>query len=460
MSRRQFLAKSAAAAAVTLASPMIIVSSSSVRPPNILFVFADQMRAQALRCMGNRQIQTPNFDRMAAEGVLFTNAFSGYPLCSPYRAMLLTGTYCQSNGVVTNDVALPAGQTTIAEVLKRHGYQTGYIGKWHLEWNRNPFVPKERRQGFDYWAVRNCDHQYFDSFVCMDTPEPVPLPGFEPDRQTDLAIDFIRTRKSQPFCLFLSWGPPHDPYIAPENYLALYDASKIIQRPNVRGDYRKALAAYYAMVTNLDDNFGRLMHALDETNLAEDTILVFTSDHGDMLGSQGHELKQRPWEESIHVPFILRYPRRVKRPLVTDVLMNAVDIMPTLLGLAGVEIPGSVQGEDLSRFVLGECGSRPESVFLQNILPCHHAVETNIGPWRGVRTARYTYARWRDSGWVLYDNALDSYQMKNLIDKPEASALQERLEKELQRWFVRTKDDFASADEWQRRVEARRPKPS
>ena len=455
--RRDFLKQGATVGAgLTLGVPMFnTLGRADDRPPNIVVVFADQMRAQAMGCMGNPQLKTPNMDRMARQGALFTNAYCGFPLCSPYRAMLLTGRYCQSNGVVTNDIALRNGEVTIAEVLKKQGYKTGYVGKWHLEWHREPFVPKDRRQGFDYWAVRNCAHDYFDSFVCTDTPDRVPLPGYEPDGQTGLAIDFMRECGRDPFCLFLSWGTPHNPYVAPKEYLAMYQSSQIWQRPNVQGDYQDTIARYYAMITNLDDNLGRLLGALDELGIAQDTIMVFTSDHGDMLGSQGHELKQRPWEESIHVPFILRYPGKIKAGSTIDVMTNSVDVMPTLLSLAGVPIPGNVQGLDLSRFPLGKTGSRPKSVFLQNIYPCDHALKTNIGPWRGVRTPRYTYVRWRDAGWVLYDNAADPYQLNNLIDNPEAREIQEVLEKDLQGWLDRTGDDFASTEEWKKRILAR-----
>ena len=173
-----------------------------------------------------------------------------------------------------------------------------------------------------------------------------------------------------------------------------------------------------------------------------------------MLGSQGPGIKQRPWEESIHVPFVLRYPAKIKQGSSSDVLLNTVDVMPTLLGLAGAPCPGGVQGRDLSPFLLGEGGAEPESVFLQDILPCGEAVRSEIAEWRGVRTKRYTYARYRDRGWVLYDNEADPYQLNNLIDKPEARTLQKSLEDELQAWLQSTNDDFASKDTWNERVEA------
>jgi len=424
------------------------------RKPNVLYVFADQLRYSALGCIGNRQVRTPNIDKLAAQGLVFTNAISGFPLCSPYRAMLMTGRYGQSTGLVTNDVLLPPTSDSFANVLKRAGYQTGLIGKWHLDEHRRPFVAKDHRQGFDYWVTENCNHNYFDTPTCFgDETEPRRLKGYQPDAQTDLAIDYIGEHKAEPFFLCLSWSTPHNPYVAPKQWMSMYSPDGIKQRPNVEGDFRADIAHYYAMVSNLDYCIGRLMRALSEAEIEEDTIFVFTSDHGDVLGvhGQGSARKQRPWEESIHIPFILRYPRQAPSDRKTDVLLNTVDVMPTVLGLAGVPIPSCVEGADLSGPALGRGGKEPESVFLQDILPCGEA-KSVFGPWRGVRTKRYTYARFRDKGWVLYDNSKDPYQLNNLIGKPEASKLQAEMENKLQAWLKRTKDDFASAEEWEQRL--------
>ena len=422
--------------------------------PNIVFVFADQMRASAMGCMGNGQVRTPQIDALAAEGTLLTNAISGHPLCSPYRAMLLTGRYCQSTGLVSNDIPLPDHKDTLARAFKRHGYHTGYIGKWHLEARRSPYVTRERHQGFDYWVSENCDHDYFDTPVCFNgDPELKTLKGYQPNAQTDLAIDYINAHKDAPFLLCMSWGPPHNPYVAPEDYMKLYDPSDIKQRPNVQGDHTEDIAHHYAQITNLDHNIGRLIRAIEDAGIRDDTVFVFTSDHGDMLGSQGRAGKQLPWEESIHVPFVLRYPRVAQAGVIRGVMLNTVDIMPTLLSLAGLPIPTSVEGRDLSPSLLGEPAEEPDSVLLQAILPCHGSFG-QTDAWRGVRTKRYTYARFRDKNWVLYDNEADPYQLNNLIDKPEARQLQKQLEDELQAWLERTNDDFASREEWKHRVEA------
>jgi len=452
ITRRDFIRAGVGAAAMS-ALPAELLAGKGPRMPNVLLVFADQMRYTELGCSGNRQVRTPNMDRLASEGVLFTNGISGNPVCSPYRGMLFTGRYGHTTGVVSNGLRLPASEITIAEELKRHGCATGYIGKWHLDGQTGLEVPRGRRQGFDYWVSENIRHVYSDCPAWTSEGEKqITLRGYQPNAQTDLAVDYIRRHKDAPFFLCMSWGPPHVPLFAPSKYTDMYDPAKIEQSPNVVGDYRKAIATCYAMVTNLDDNIGRLMRTLREEGIEDDTIFVFTSDHGDMLMSHGQLQKQRPWEEAIHIPFILRYPRRVKAGRKSDVLLNSVDVMPTLLGLTGKPVPKGVQGTDLSSFAVGSGGREPKSAFLQDILPCGQAVQTGIKEWRGVRTKRYTYARLRDRGWVLYDNKADPHQLDNLIDKPEGRKLREEMEAELQSWLKRTGDDFASAEEWKSRL--------
>ena len=153
--------------------------------------------------------------------------------------MLITGRYCHSTGMATNDIYLPQTPYSIANVLKEQGYQTGYIGKWHLDDHREPYVASDRRQGFDFWMSENCNHQYLDTFACYgDDPKPKKLDGYAPDIQTDLAVNYIRDHKDAPFFLCMSWGPPHNPYIAPEKYIQMHNPADIKQPPNVAGDFR------------------------------------------------------------------------------------------------------------------------------------------------------------------------------------------------------------------------------
>ena len=455
LTRREFIRCGVGvAAAAALAGPLgqLADAAPSPRKPNILFVFADQMRAASLGCLGNSDVHTPNMDRLAKQGLLFSNCISNYPVCTPYRASLLTGRYSTTTGVVANGVELPDSEVTIAEALKKQGYKTGYIGKWHLEKNNIPFVPKDRRQGFDYWAVRNNGGPHWDSFYCMDTEEQVPMDGYVPDSATKLAVDFIEKNAAKPFCLYLSWGAPHPAYDPPKKYADMYDPAKLKQRPNVRDDsFRETLGLYYGAITALDDNIGRLMAALEKAGVAEDTIICFTSDHGDMMGSHGQKGKNVPWEESINVPFILRYPRKIKAGGKTDLLLSSVDIMPTLLGLCAAPIPKGVQGLDLSSNVLGKGGRNPESVLLQRVIAGRDP-SVPVQEWRGLRTPRYTYARGKDKVWMLYDNVSDPYQIRNLADKPEAKTIQTKLDTELKAFMKRIGDDFATVDDWRKRI--------
>lgn len=418
--------------------------------PNIVFVFADQMRACDAGFMGNPQVHTPNMDRLAAEGVTFTHAVSACPVCTPYRAALLTGRHSLTNGMVLNDVRLPVTERSIAHVLNEAGYDTAYIGKWHLDGpHRSAFTPPgPRRQGFGYWAVSNCCHNYMHSFYYRDDPEPIWIEGYDADHFTDLTVDYVRGHQEQPFCVFLSFGPPHDPCLLMPDSYHVHNPDDIQLRPNVKNcDPREEIAGYYSHIAALDRNLGRIMAAVDETGLGDDTIVVFTSDHGDMLGSQGMHRKQKPWDESIMVPYAMRWPGHFAAGKRTDSLLNVPDLMPTLLDLAQVPIPETVEGESLAQAALtGEhCG--PESAFIYNICPF---IEP-IPEWRGVRTVRHTYVKTLEGPWLLYDNEADPYQLKNLVNSPEVAGVQARLEDELQGWLRRTRDDFGPRDEYWRR---------
>ncbi|PYJ59632.1 MAG: sulfatase, partial [Verrucomicrobia bacterium] len=325
------------------------------RKPNILVVLADQWRAQAFGFAGDPNVRTPNLDRLASESVRFINAVAGLPVCSPTRASLLTGQRPLTHGVFLNDVPLNPNAMTIARVLKSEGYDTGYIGKWHLNGDgRSTFIPRERRQGFDYWKVLECTHDYSNSFYYADAADKLKWPGYDAIAQTRDACDYLRrrARSEKPFLLFLAWGPPHDPYFsAPTKYLALYDPAKPALRPNVpdklQGEVRKILAGYYAHCTALDDCLGELLQTLRDTGAADNTILLFSADHGDMLGSQGMFKKQKPFDESIRVPMLVRWPGGLGlKPRSLDPPINSEDVMPTLLGLCGVPIPKSVEGLD------------------------------------------------------------------------------------------------------------------
>jgi len=420
------------------------------KQPNVVFVFADQWRAQSTGYAGCPDVQTPNLDALSRQSVQFTQAISGCPVCTPYRASLLTGQRPLTHGLFLNDVSLSDDAVSIAQAFAGAGYDTAYIGKWHVDGHgRLSYIPPERRQGFQYWRVQECTHDYNNSDYFAETDERLWWDGYDAAAQTREAQRYIRERDGEkPFFLMLSWGPPHDPYAtAPEEFQALYNADDLALRPNVPDEHervRRDLVGYYAHCSALDVCVGDLLATLDETGLAEDTVFVFTSDHGDLIGAHGFCGKQQPWEESILVPFLLRWPGGLGAEAHSaDALLDAPDIMPTLLGLCGIVIPDTVGGTDLSPAVRGEGPAGDDAV----LLACHSPsgqYSRSVGgrEFRGVRTRRHTYVRDLNGPWLMFDNEADPYQLENLVGSPEHAALQAELEAVLTRMLAVQNDEF------------------
>lgn len=426
------------AAPVAIAGAADTTSSRETRRPNILFLMPDQWRAQAFGYSGDPNVKTPHIDRLARQSVDFRYAVASTPVCSPTRASLLTGQRPLEHGLFLNDAHLPASAGTFAEVLKEAGYDTAMIGKWHVDGHgRQTFIPRERRQGFDYWKVLECTHDYNKSYYYADTPEKLQWSGYDAIAQTRDAQQYIRdhANSEKPFLLTIWWGPPHNPYqTAPKEFHELYDPEAIQLRPNVppadAEKARKALAGYYAHCSAIDQCVGDLMQTLRDAGIDDNTLIVFTSDHGDMLESQGLQRKQKPWDESIRVPMLWHYPDKLGlEGKSVETPMSSEDVMPTLLSLVGAPIPESVSGLDYAPFMIG--GDNPN--------PSNAAVITCIHPfgefdrasggkeYRGIRTPRYTYVRDLNGPWLLFDNERDPYQLSNLIDNPTTSALQQKL---------------------------------
>lgn len=454
-----------------LALVSVLGTTSSLRAerPNILVILPDQMRASAMGCDGNPDIKTPHIDRLAAEGTRFKRTYANVPVCCPARAILLTGTYPHVNGMVANDLRLREEQVTIAELLKTAGYRTGFVGKWHLDGGpRDPgFVPPgPRRQGFEFWAAYECHHRHFEPTYFRDTPEMITVQKFEPEASCDFAVEFLRSQpKDKPFFLTVQMGPPHDPYGAPEEYTKLYDPEKLTMptswqpgsetRPTPKAGLRRGplanrfvplggkeeVAAYYAAITAIDDQVGRLMKLLKETGADENTIVLFTSDHGDMLGDHGLRRKRKPYDESARVPGIIRWPNKVPAGRAVETLLSHVDMAPTLLGMAGLTIPERMQGTDLSKVALGQTDEGPEAVLLQIFVPFNPDQVSK--PWRGIVTTDYTYARYEDEPWVLFDHAKDPHEMTNLAGDPSSAELRQKLDDQLKKLMEKNGDSWA-----------------
>jgi arylsulfatase A-like enzyme len=430
--------------------------------PNIVFIFADQMRAQAMRWAGDPNAITPNLDRFATQATCFTTAVSGCPVCCPARASLITGQYPHKHGVFLNDVTLGHDATPLAQAMAEDGYDTGYIGKWHLYGNqRGAFIPKSEHQGFAFFQARQCTHQYWDAFYYGDTPEKQIWQGYDAIAQADQACQYItdHAQKDDPFLLMLSWGPPHDPYLtAPKPFADLFDSARLKLRENVPADYedevREKLAGYYAHIAALDDCFGRIEKKLDELNIADNTILVFWSDHGDMVGSRKQWNKQRPWDESILVPLMIRWPNgRIEAGRKLDQPINTPDLMPTLLELAGVPIPDTVQGQSYARYIRTGQDAPADAALTACYWPFAQ-YHRGIGgrEFRGVRTSRHSFVRSLEGPWLLFDNQQDPCQLNNLVDKPEHAALQATLDAKLSELLQRYDDPFlpgqAMLEQW------------
>lgn len=428
-----------------------------IKKPNVVFVLTDQWRAQEFGFVGNKQVQTPHLDALSKEAVVFKNAISNIPVCGPARASLITGKYPLTHGVIYNDKPLKSDENAIAEVYKKNGYATGFIGKWHINGrelgesiseSRNKPIPANRRQGFDYWKVRECTHNYNNSFYFDEHNVKHQWDGYDAIAQTNDAKKYLQNNKENPFVLFLSYGPPHAPYnSAPQKYKALYKNMDIKLRPNVpqvRAEKAKAeLRGYYAHMSALDDCIGELQSEIKNLGLDENTIFVFTSDHGDMIHSHAQIKKQKPWEESIHVPFILKYPAKLKGGQALEKVFSFPDIMPTLLGLSNLPIPESVEGVDYTGQLLGTEDLKIDGAFILCPVPFHQWSYKNGGrEFRGIRTEKYTYAKDLNGPWLLYDNENDSYQLNNLVGKKEYKILQKDLEKKLEKMLVARGDKF------------------
>ena len=458
---------------------------------NLLFVFADQWRAGAIGYAKEDPVKTPNMDKFCKESTYCDHTFSTFPVCSPHRASLMTGKYPLSSGFFTNckkglSLRLKDEEICVGQMLKENGYETAYIGKWHLdepEQNICEFPksgardwdaytpPGVRRHGFDYWYSYGTYDMHLSPHYWHDSDEMIKVNKWSPEHETDKAIEYLSKirDKSKPFGMYISWNPPHSVYSeVPDEYLKLYDDVELKENvifENIHhhtgenaamseDELRLTTKQYYAAITGLDKQFGRLIDYLKENDLYEDTLIILSADHGDMMGSHGLMGKHVWYEESIKIPFVVHLPGNKNKRCST--CMGSQDMMPTVLGLLGCAIPDTVEGEDCSKFIKGD----EDADRVSFIMACPGRADfvekfKKVGKnpaeygWRGIRTRKYTYVM--ELGYdvicnpkrYLYDIKNDPQQKHTLdLDNEENKQLAKTMEEEVIKWLKRQNDGF------------------
>jgi arylsulfatase A-like enzyme len=470
-----------ASIAIVVACIANLSGSSALRAaddarPNILYIMSDDHAAHALSCYGSKMNQTPNLDRIASAGMRFTNCFVTDSLCGPSRAVLLTGKYNHMNGFRDNSAkaVFDGAQQTFPKLLQRAGYQTAVVGKWHL--NSDP-------TGFDYWSILPGQGRYHDpQFITMGQKEVVK--GYVTDIITDKALDFLKKRDaSKPFCLLYHHKAPHRSWEPDEKHAHMYDdveiptpatfdddyshrtsaahdqqmqIDKYINKQDTKGDppsglagealkkwkYERFIKDYLRVVASLDDNVGRVLDYLDESGLSKNTIVVYTSDNGFFLGDHGWFDKRFMYEESLHVPLLVRWPGQIKAGVVTNAIASNLDFAETILEAAGAAVPADMQGHSLLPVLKNE-GKAPadwRTAFYYHYyeFPQPHHVQPHIG----VRTDRYKLINfYGPKEWELFDLQKDPHELVSVYEDPGYAEVVKQLKGELDRLRVELKDN-------------------
>ncbi|MFI3254116.1 MAG: sulfatase [Eubacteriales bacterium] len=458
---------------------------------NLIFIFADQWRRSAMGIEGTEAVLTPNFDQFAEENLRCTQAVSTCPLCSPHRASLLTGKHPINTGVFTNckpelPISLQDEEICISDALKESGYATGYIGKWHLDvpearskafpscgakgWDA--FTPVGKgRHGFDFWyAYGAANNHNSGQHYWMDSPEKIITNKWSPEHETDIALDFVEKNRENPFALFMSWNPPHPPYEqVPQKYLDLYPENiplkgnstleKFVSHtPEADHNHKdpelnkQHLHQYYAAISGLDEQFGRIVSYLKENSLFEDTYVVVSADHGDMIGAHGMVGKHVWYEESIGIPFLISGVGKG----VCDTVIGSPDVMPTLLELMDLPIPDTVEGESCVSS-MKKIDHQEEKVCYLGCVPglkyyleefSKTTLDNRDFGWRGIRTKNHCFVV--ELGYLptetpkckyhLYDLKSDPLQMSPLEGNPQKNPLAKELYQQLFGFLQEQKD--------------------
>jgi arylsulfatase A-like enzyme len=418
--------------------------------PNVVVFFTDQQRWDSTGVHGNPLELTPNFDRIARRGTHVYNCCTCQPVCGPARASLQTGLYATNTTCFRNGIALPTEHKTLAHYFRAAGYTTGYIGKWHLGPRDDASrVPPEYQGGYEYWLAANClefTSEAYRTVMYDGAGNTVRLPGYRVDAVADAAIRYIDAHQQEPFFLFTSFIEPHfqnrlDDYPPPDGYRQRYTSHNWIP-PDLAalgGSTHQHLPGYWGMVKRLDEAFGRMLDALKSLDLAEDTIVLFTTDHGCHFKTRNREYKRSCHESSIRLPTALCGPGFEGGGQLRQ-MISLVDLPPTLLDAAGIAVPQVMQGRSILPLIRHEALDWPEELFLQ-------ISEAQVG--RAVRTARWKYcvdAPHKSGGTdpaadryveqYLYDLECDPYELRNLIEQQSHARVAEVMRQRLVRRMV------------------------
>ncbi len=415
------------------------------KKPNIIFILTDDHRYDAMSCMGHPFIKTPNLDRIANEGVLFSNSFVTTSLCSPSRASFLTGNYAHTHGITTNHTPWDNSNVTFLEILKKAGYDTAFIGKWHMPGDN---LPKLR--GLDRFVTitkEGGQGVYFDCPLVIDGVD-TPRPGkYITEDLTDFAIDFVGQKRDNPFCLYLSHKAVHFGFRPPKHLDNLYDGVDLKLPPesdtwNTYTNNNIFVGAplpmnwlyrnYCETVVSVDEQVGRLLAKLEQMGVLDDTIIIYAGDNGHFWGEHGMYDKRWAYEESIRVPLMIRYPKMTAQPGARpkQMVLN-IDVAPTILELAGVTSPVAMQGQSAAPLMADENASGRRS-WLYEHFP---VFPIPIPGMTAVRTDRYKYIEYQDDlkPAELFDLQKDPKEMHNIINSAQGQAVLPQLRRELQK---------------------------
>ena len=428
--------------------------------PNILYVFPDQLGARWLSCHGNPVVRSPNLDRFARESYLFTQAYTSSPICTPYRGCLYTGRYPTQTGITYNGYALPPGETTLAELLNEAGYQTSYVGKWHLSGapNCNRWVPPEKRGGFQSfigWESHHVDH--WQGRIWEDDPDdPIVMQGHETDGLTSIVCQRLEDMGREPFCMFVSYQAPHPPCTPLEEHLEPYDGQDLFpdlnadrqawyDKPVWNADYDVGTfrERYFGEITHIDEAFGTILGKLDELGLADNTVVLFTSDHGEMCGCHGLFGKGIMYQEAVQVPLMIRMPGQAAGAVV-DHPVCTIDLMPTLLELCGAEPNPLAEGVSFGGILRGGDAAENRPIFIdfaagpphpagRGLVQDHQALCVIEGAWKLV-TDRVEGATPKPH--ALFDLESDPFELTNLVDDAIRAEKVSQLRSKIEEWWA------------------------